>query len=263
MESARPLRDVFADLAGHEGAAQDASDPRAFLAEHQALPDDLLVTAMGSYAGTAPAEVAEHLTPIVTSSSMMTTENGHDAGVGAVNGLNLLASAPVGTWDGEVPLEHEAEDATADATDLDGLGEHGGLGEYEHLADLGGLSNADSLDGDETSTVGGEHHAALAPDLDSDHGFFDVVDHEGSGDAQFDDAQFNNAHLTDTHVADVQFDDEHEHVDTLSDVHPMEDDQVTGSDYHVEHHLDDSGSDLLDGLDHDGGGLADLGDFHG
>jgi hypothetical protein len=115
MESARPLRDVFAGLAGHTAGPEDvdqgALDPQAMLAEHEGLPDDLLMTAIGSYAGTAPAEVAEHLAPIValTSDPAELGDSGDPgpglAGMDALDGLHLLASAPVGEWAGEVALE--------------------------------------------------------------------------------------------------------------------------------------------------------------
>jgi hypothetical protein len=55
MASARPLRDVFADLAG-----APSDDPGALLRDqgHPALPDDLIAEAVVSYADTAPVEVA-------------------------------------------------------------------------------------------------------------------------------------------------------------------------------------------------------------
>jgi hypothetical protein len=119
MDDARPLREVFADLAGgtpgtHPGATH--ADAGSALGGHEGLPADLLATAIGSYADTAPAEVAEHLAPFLTDP---------DAGIDV--GLELLADAPVGDWDGEVDL----------AADLDGdLG--GGLD--------GDLRGADALD---------------------------------------------------------------------------------------------------------------------
>lgn len=96
MEPVRPLRDVFADLAG-----TDAGEARAALAAagHD-LSDDLLRTAIDGYAGTAPAEVAEHLA----------------AADGPDDGLALLATAPAGPWDAEVALD-PADDLAAD--DLD------------------------------------------------------------------------------------------------------------------------------------------------
>ncbi|WP_088313589.1 hypothetical protein [Kineosporia sp. R_H_3] len=100
MEPVRPLRDVFADLAG-----TDAGEARAALAAagHD-LSDDLLRTAIDGYAGTAPAEVAEHLA----------------AADGADDGLALLASAPAGPWDGEVVLD-PADDLAADDLAADDL----------------------------------------------------------------------------------------------------------------------------------------------
>ncbi len=63
MTDARPLREVFADLAGQRTAA----DPAELLAAHghPDLPEELVAEAVVSYADTAPAEVAEHLAPFV------------------------------------------------------------------------------------------------------------------------------------------------------------------------------------------------------
>jgi hypothetical protein len=70
MASARPLRDVFADLAG---APSSGDDPAAILSEHghPGLPGDLVAEAVVSYAETAPIEVAEHLAPYVTAHSVV------------------------------------------------------------------------------------------------------------------------------------------------------------------------------------------------
>src|SRR5690349_7689691 len=92
MESARPLRDVFADLSGGTSAT---GDPEALLREqgHPGLPDHLVAEAVVSYADTAPAEVAEHLARYVTAHSAV--------GADEVSGdepvaewLDLLATAP-------------------------------------------------------------------------------------------------------------------------------------------------------------------------
>ncbi|MEU4422838.1 hypothetical protein AB0F81_19595 [Actinoplanes sp. NPDC024001] len=92
MDSARPLRDVFADLTG---AGRVAADPGELLRDqgHPALPDDLVAEAVVSYADTAPAEVAEHLAPYVTAHSVV----GADAEAGEPAGwMDLLATAPAG-----------------------------------------------------------------------------------------------------------------------------------------------------------------------
>ena len=105
MASARPLRDVFADLVGARGAV---GDPAAVLSEHghPGLPADLVAEAVVSYADTAPVEVAEQLAPWVMRHSA--------PGAGPVTGdepgagwLELLGTAP--------------EAAGDEPTDLDGL----------------------------------------------------------------------------------------------------------------------------------------------
>lgn len=112
MASARPLRDVFADLVGAPGTT---GDPAALLREHghPGLPDDLVAEAVVSYADTAPVEVAEHLAPYVTAHSVV----GADPEAGdepAAGWLDLLGTAP--------------DVAGDDAADLDGLApERGGF----------------------------------------------------------------------------------------------------------------------------------------
>jgi hypothetical protein len=70
MTPARPLREVFAGLAG-----QPSADPGEVLAAHghPDLPADLVAEAVVSYADTAPPEVAEHLAPFVTAHSAVPT----------------------------------------------------------------------------------------------------------------------------------------------------------------------------------------------
>jgi hypothetical protein len=268
MESVRPLRDVFADLAGHDDAGSGASDPRTFLAGHEGLPDDLLVTAIGSYAGTAPAEIAEHLAPIVTPSSQTAPEGDHFAGVEASDGLNLLASAPVGSWDGEVALDHEDGATFEHPDDVDQFHDPA-----THFGDLGGLSNADSLDDDgfghQTPPDHLDHLDHAGPLTAPEHGTTD--DHgDGFADGEHQVDQIDQVdghdldlHFEDGHFEDGQFEDAQdpdEHLDPRHDLHSAESDPATGSDYHVEHHLGDDGSGAAEGLDHDG---LDLGDFHG
>ncbi|WP_127504643.1 hypothetical protein [Actinoplanes solisilvae] len=75
MASARPLRDVFADLTGAPSAA---GDPAGLLRDqgHPGLPDELVAEAVVSFAETAPVEVAEHLAPYVTAHSAVGAEPG-------------------------------------------------------------------------------------------------------------------------------------------------------------------------------------------
>jgi hypothetical protein len=94
MSSARPLRDVFADLTGGGNATDD---PQALLGDHghPALPEHLVAEAVVSYADTAPAEVAEHLAPYVTTHSAV----GADPMPGdesPADWLDLLSTAPAG-----------------------------------------------------------------------------------------------------------------------------------------------------------------------
>jgi hypothetical protein len=88
MASARPLRDVFADLAGAPSAT---GDPAALLRDqgHAGLPDELVAEAVVSYAETAPVEVAEHLAPYVTAHSAVGAEPAP-----AGDWLDLLGTAP-------------------------------------------------------------------------------------------------------------------------------------------------------------------------
>jgi hypothetical protein len=110
MESARPLRDVFADLTG---AGHAAADPGELLRDqgHPALPDDLVAEAVISYADTAPAEVAEHLAPYVTAHSVIGSEPPADP----PGWLDLLATAPAVTEPGDLddltPVTGDREDA--------------------------------------------------------------------------------------------------------------------------------------------------------
>jgi hypothetical protein len=249
MESARPLRDVFADLAGHDDDS-GGSDPRAFLAEHDGLPDDLLVTAIGSYAGTAPAEIAEHLAPIAAATAPDAGLTDGHPGADALGGLNLLASAPVGAWEGEVPLEHDVP-VTEVAEPDQGL---------DHFGDLDDLSNADSLDD-------GFHHLDThIPDTyDADGHDVQSPEHStgfAEGGVDHDEVQHTGFELDDQHE-DVGLDVD-DQINTMHDF-PAEDVAEDGeSDYH--HATDDpaDGGDHDPGADHDGHGLDDhFGGFAG
>jgi len=103
MASARPLRDVFADLVGAPGAADD---PAALLRDHghPGLPEELVAEAVVSYADTAPVEVAERLAPYVTAHSAV----GADPVPGdepAAGWLDLLGAAPDVTGDEPADLD--------------------------------------------------------------------------------------------------------------------------------------------------------------
>ncbi len=93
MDEARPLRDVFAELATDEDARRaHAADPEGFLQAHghTDLPGQLVNEAIVNYADTAPPEVAEHLAPFVLAHSPIPVEDG----IAPADGLHLLATAP-------------------------------------------------------------------------------------------------------------------------------------------------------------------------
>ncbi len=95
MTSARPLRDVFADLAEHDpgGSPPDAAHVLA-ASGHPDLPDGLVAEAVVNYADTAPIEVAEHLQPYVMAHSPVPQSAAvYDADPG--DWLHAVASAPV------------------------------------------------------------------------------------------------------------------------------------------------------------------------
>jgi hypothetical protein len=97
MDSARPLREVFADLTG----AGNAGDARELLGGqgHAGLPDELVAEAVVNFADTAPVEVAEHLAPFVTAHSAVGADEmaGADETVGDEGWLDLLVTAPTET----------------------------------------------------------------------------------------------------------------------------------------------------------------------
>ena len=99
MPPARPLREVFAALAGDQATqGVAASDRRALLeaAGHSELPADLVAEAVVAYADTAPLEVAEHLAPFVTAHSAVPVDGGDD--VERADWFDLLAAAPGEAW---------------------------------------------------------------------------------------------------------------------------------------------------------------------
>jgi hypothetical protein len=70
MERARPLRDVFADLVGTDTPHRPHRTGRGAAGQRPPRPARHLVAeAVGSYADTAPIEVAEHLSPYVMAHS--------------------------------------------------------------------------------------------------------------------------------------------------------------------------------------------------
>jgi hypothetical protein len=145
---ARPLKDVFADLVGDPSAGADA-----LAAAGYDLPADLVAEAVVSFAGTAPAEVAEHLAPFVTANSGVPTDD-----AGTDDWFELLATAP----DPTAPDLDMGEDLD-DGAVLDAVpAAHAGIGEFEFGA------GADA-DGD----AGTDLDAVTDDDLDTDPDDFD------------------------------------------------------------------------------------------
>src|SRR5690606_39935565 len=71
MSAARPLRDVFDELASGGAAATGPADLRQVMAAsgYDDLPDALLAEAIVNYADSAPLPVAEQLAPFVQAHS--------------------------------------------------------------------------------------------------------------------------------------------------------------------------------------------------
>ena len=261
MEPERPLRDVFADLAGHDEAGQGPADAQSFLADH-GLPNDLLVTAIGSYAGTAPAEVAEHLAPFVAAGGVGTAATGLDA----AQGLHLLASVPAGEWHGEVSLTGEASgpDLThqTDAGQAH-TGDLGHSGDLSHFGDLGSADSLDQVDHHETSG-----HPVNPVDDDGAHLGNDHGDAGGfsDGDTSGEPGHPGTVELDDQHTplgdhAPADQADQHIPVDgphLIFDDLPDEQPDHHSPDLTTEHHLDDPAHD-----GHDAHDLGDLGHFGG
>jgi hypothetical protein len=151
MASARPLRDVFADLVG-----APSDDPDALLRDqgHPGLPDDLIAEAVVSYADTAPVEVAEHLAPYVTTHSAVGADPVPDDEPPA-GWADLLSTAPAGDPAGidDLPAAPEAFDDGVDLgfgtgaepaptiDDGDDVGDHDVDGAMDILADPAGLDD--------------------------------------------------------------------------------------------------------------------------
>jgi hypothetical protein len=141
MEPARPLREVFAELAG----TASTGDPDGLLRD---LPDDLIAEAVVSYAETAPVEVAEHLAPFVSAHSAVGSESASPEGW-----LDLLATAPV-----PVEADDEPDLGFGTGAEADDLPEH-----TEEPADLDTVAETVDL-GDAEEIEGWDELAADEPD---------------------------------------------------------------------------------------------------
>jgi hypothetical protein len=175
MDTARPLRDVFADLTG----AGDAAGPAELLRDsgHPDLPDELVAEAVGSFADTAPIEVAEHLSPYVMAGSAVPLPDTTDAAPAgwyeavstaptmAADPADLDALTPPGPThvDAAAPLTmdfgHGGVDAAPDAVD-----DHGDAGTDHH--DLVHHDVPSSPEPDDASSPAPEHHAVDHHPLD-------------------------------------------------------------------------------------------------
>lgn len=162
MEQARPLRDVFADLATSDAARRErAADPDGFLDGHGHgdLPDQLVTEAIVNYADVAPAEVAEHLAPFVQAHSAVPVDGpaaaaADAAGLDALAGLDLLAGAPTVpivdelTVDGDLGGDFAGDTGGAPAgTAADPFDLDFGEGDSAAVVDLAGAQPAEVAGG--------------------------------------------------------------------------------------------------------------------
>jgi hypothetical protein len=161
MEAARPLREVFADLTGTGNVADDA---REILSSngHAALPDELLAEAVVNYADTAPAEVAEHLSPFVAAHSVVGVD---EAPQGELGWLDLLVTAPTGDE------AYDVDDRTPDAEELGAEGP-----DAEEADDLGSDPGLDLDFGIGAETVPAVDAGSDAARGESDGGYADMAD---------------------------------------------------------------------------------------
>ncbi len=103
MGTARPLREIFGELAGADDRA--GTDPAVLLARsgHPGLPEELVAQAVAGFAETARPEIAEHLAPYVMANSPIPGPD-DDPGEVPMPWLDLLVTAPP-VAEGEDPPE--------------------------------------------------------------------------------------------------------------------------------------------------------------
>jgi hypothetical protein len=231
MDTARPLRDVFAELSRADlnqadldqadlhtgpGTAEDVLRANG----HADLPGGLVAEAVGNYADTAPIEVAQHLAPYVMAHSAVPLPDLPE--VGEASWVDLVATAPTGpdliadptdALDPSIggthpagPDRHDLDTHDLDPHDLDthDLDTHDvafghGVGEHDLPA-----RSEDTVDSDD-----GQHHALP-----------EVVHH-------VDDATVG-------HEYDPGFDDL---LSDLHDGHAVDDEHHHGDDGGPDHHL--------------------------
>lgn len=112
MAPARSLHEIFAGLTG-DAAAHGEVAAVLHANGYADLPAELLTQAVVSYAETAPAEVAEHLAPLVMANSPVPGAEG-TALAESGSPLDLLAAAPTAVLD-----DASLDDAGFDAASLD------------------------------------------------------------------------------------------------------------------------------------------------
>jgi hypothetical protein len=174
MERARPLRDVFSDLVGTD---TDHAGPAEVLRAggHPDLPDTLVAEAVGSYADTAPIEVAEHLSPYVMAHSPVPQVDAPEVDPAAW--FDAVATAPaadlgpdLGGLDDLADVAHLAGPSDAPA---------GPGGDHGHDLAFGhGSAPGADLAGDSMGTY---EHDTVGPDHPGDPGL-DVLEHPATDD---------------------------------------------------------------------------------
>jgi hypothetical protein len=182
MTEARPLREVFADLADSaDSAGYQGADPAELLAAHghPGLPEELVAEAVVSYADTAPAEVAEHLAPFVTAHSAIPVDEPGDT-----PWFELMSTAPEPEPpDLDSPLE-TLEFGEDPGLDLDfGAGAGVAAEDVVEVADLPVPEHHAAPAGDDLGwepmsqePAGTEHPVDLPDDADTDDDDGDLFD---------------------------------------------------------------------------------------
>ena len=170
MASARPLRDVFSELAASQLAGSAPADADSVLeaAGHAELPDGLVAEAVVSYADTAPVEVAAHLSPYVMAHSPVYPDV-TDPG----DWLDVLATAPEPV---DVEPDLDAEPTIVDAGSFDPSDLDFGVGDAAAVPDWS--DPADTIDSDMLVVTADDTHSMPEPvDLTSGVAA-DETDHE-------------------------------------------------------------------------------------
>ncbi|MEU4221389.1 hypothetical protein [Actinoplanes sp. NPDC026623] len=167
MAPARSLHEIIAGLAGDAGTPGDlAAVLRA--GGHPDLPEDLLAEAVVSFAGTAPAEVAEHLAPFVMAHGPIADDDTAAGEIGALPGL--LATVPAAELDDdsapavpEIDSPFGAHDADAaqqpdvdDDDDVDDVPAESGWAPLDPAFGFGHDPTATPLDDDATDAFATE-----------------------------------------------------------------------------------------------------------